>query len=100
MKHKLVFLFFFSFLLIKTVISHEVIDKYDELEIDEDNKNEYVFLDISDFDEDEKIYITITGKLKNSRDGNLYYEFYENIDSPNFSPTTSHAVHYKSTSRA
>ena len=54
MKYKYLFLFYFSLILIKTAINHEVVGKYDDKTIDQD----YLFLDVSDFDKGDNIYFS------------------------------------------
>ena len=85
MKYKYAFLFYLSFIFIKTVISYEIMSKFEEKKTYESS----IFLDVSDFEEGDHIHISIdTDDYTSSR--TLYYEFYETIDGISvFSATNS-----------
>ena len=93
MKYKLSFLFIFGSLFIQMVISHEVIPKYGEKK----TYNYYIFLDVSGFNKDEKIYISITTEGYYWGSGYIHYNFYEKIDGIS-SFSISNSVYYSSSS--
>ena len=72
------FLLCIFLLFIKRVTTHEIIEKYGKKE----TNNKYIFLHTSDFDNGDKIYITIS-----NHDGydtsTINYKFFENIDNIN-----------------
>lgn len=98
MKYKYAFLLLFSSFLIKTVISIDVIPKYGK----KTTYDSSIFLDVSGFNKDEKIYISITTDnyyYNNHYYGSSYslrYAFYERNTGGNFIATSS--VSYSSSS--
>ena len=73
---KYIFLLFLSFLSLEIISSHEIIEQYGKKK----TENKYIFLDISGFNSDSKIYISVTTIFAAPLDKKLYYNFYENID--------------------
>ena len=75
MSSKYPFLLVLSLLFIELISSLEIIEKYGKKE----TNNKYIFLEIKDFDNGDKIYISITGY--NGYDtSRISYKFFENID--------------------
>ena len=75
MSSKYPFLLVLSFLFIELISSLEIIEKYGKKE----TNNKYIFLETNDFDNGDKIYISITGH--NGYDtSRISYKFFENID--------------------
>ena len=71
----IIFLFLLS-ILIKEELSFEVLSKYGKTKTHDSS----IFLDVSDFELDDKIYISITTYQMHSLDQKLYYNFYDSTD--------------------
>ena len=62
--------------MIKEELSFEVLSKYGKTKTHDSS----IFLDVSDFELDDKIYISITTYQMHSLDQKLYYNFYDSTD--------------------
>ena len=96
MKYKYAFLLFISSFLIKAVILIDVIPKYGK----KTTYDSSIFLDVSGFEKDEKIYISITTDNYYhyySSSFNLRYNFYETINGVQYFSAIS-SVSYSSSS--
>jgi len=73
---KKIIIFFLNLLMIKKVLSYEVIPKYGSKKVTDN----FAFLDTSDFSTGDKIYISITKYDSISISSSLSYSFYESIN--------------------
>ena len=90
---KLEFILFLNLLLIKGIISYQIIEKYDS----EKTSNNYIVLKTSEFDIGDYIYISVTTNYA-CYDTYLYYDFYASINEKE-TLTYSDSVDYSSVTR-